>query len=109
MRQPCVGEENRFSGNIRFDALRWGIGTKSSEPGFVTLSTKVMMDCLAGPPQGGFKDIKMVAYRSWTSYTLRQYKPKPPVHYKTFGETFSYVPPMPDDVREGLEREEMMY
>jgi hypothetical protein len=51
----------------------------------------------------------MVACRSWTPYTLPQYKPKPPVHYKTLGETFSYVPPMRDDVREVLEREGMIY
>jgi hypothetical protein len=30
-------------------AMRSGTGTKSGEPGLVTFSTKVMMDCLAGP------------------------------------------------------------
>jgi hypothetical protein len=30
-------------------AMRSGTGTKSGELGFVTFSTKVMMDCLAGP------------------------------------------------------------
>jgi len=29
--------------------MRSGTGTKSGEPGFVTFSTKVMMDCLALP------------------------------------------------------------
>jgi len=29
--------------------MRSGIGTKSGEPGLVTFSTKVMMDCFAGP------------------------------------------------------------
>jgi len=51
----------------------------------------------------------MVAYRFRTPYKLRQYKPKSPVHYETFGRTFRYVPPMPDDVREGQEREAMKY
>lgn len=51
----------------------------------------------------------MVAYRSWTPDTLPQYKPKPPVPYRTFNEMFSYVPPMPDDITEMLEREGMMY
>ena len=29
--------------------MRSGTGTKSGEPGLVTFSMKVMMDCLAGP------------------------------------------------------------
>jgi hypothetical protein len=50
----------------------------------------------------------MIAYRSWTPYTLPQYAAKPLVHSKTFGETFSYVHPLPDDVWEVLERARMM-
>jgi hypothetical protein len=61
-----------------------------------------------GSPPGNFKDLQMVAYRSWTPTTLPQYKPKPPVAYKTFSETFSYVPPMPEEIRKKLQQEGLM-
>lgn len=55
------------------------------------------------------KDLKMVAYEAWSPTTLPQYKPKPPVPYKTFSETFSYCPPMPEDIEEMLWREDLMF
>ncbi len=58
-----------------------------------------------GPPGGGGgmaegKDIKGVFYQSWTAATMPQFKPKPPVPYSTFKDTFSYCPAMPRDLAE---------
>jgi len=46
------------------------------------------------------KDIKMVAYQSWTATTMPQFKPKPPVPYSAFKDTYSYCPAMPKELAE---------
>jgi len=52
-----------------------------------------------GPPADAEKDIKVVAYRSWSADLVVPYHPRVPVPYTTFEETFSYCPPMPADLK----------
>ena len=81
---------------------------------FSTTPDKSWADTAEGSGGGGGmmesgKDIKVVAFEQWSPERLPEYKPKAPVPYKTFSETFSYCPPMPEDVEEMLWREGLMY
>ena len=88
-------------------------GTQASAPGQPPQGGPPQRGQGGGPggggPGGSFKNLKMVTYQSWTPTTMPQYKPKPPVPYRTFSETFSYVPPMPKEIEEMLLCENLMY
>jgi hypothetical protein len=81
---------------------------------FSTALDKSWTDIPEGPGGGGEmmpsgKDIQVVAFEEWSPERSPQYKPKAPVPYKSFNETFSYCPPMPEDVEEMLWRENLMF
>lgn len=105
-----VDEVARIGGIL--DRTKTGELTSDERGGKVPAQASVQTGGRGAPPQGGqggpgggmasFKDLKMVAYQSWTPTTMPQYNPKPPVPYRTFSETYSYCPPVPEDILEEI-------